>query len=96
MNCSIFQGGWSINTNLYGSHVDGAVLPALQWMLAPSQSSRGSGQGCGGLKPWVQVLVLIKSMIFGFSYVFFFFQNLKAGLNTLSPRKKGPAALTDA
>jgi len=59
-------------------------------MLAPSQSSRGSGQGCGGLKPWVQVLVL------SFSYVFFFFQNLKAGLNTLSPRKKGPAALTDA
>jgi hypothetical protein len=25
-----------------------------------------------------------------------FFQKLKAGLNTLSPRKKGPAALTDA
>jgi hypothetical protein len=30
---NIFQGGWSINTNLYGSHVDGAVLPALQWIL---------------------------------------------------------------
>jgi len=26
--------------------------------------------------------------------ILFFFQNLKAGLNTLSPRKKGPAALT--
>jgi hypothetical protein len=86
-----------VSTQICADHMlmmGDAVLPALRWLLAPLQSSRGSGQGLG----WFDVIgsSLVKSMIFGFYYVFLF-SKFKSGPKYIDIKKKCPTlALTDA